>query len=179
MKKVFQKLKKLKEVDISPAPYDESLVVALAKNNPDLRVLRRVNYSSPADSSLSNKAIDALANSCPALEEITIDSYPSESSITKLSSSWPNLKRLKLEASPACGMYCMDEKLISNVGKFRSLERLIFGGYCVNVTEDGIKRMLGSSEKLKHLSFKGPDVTLDLVNRLRIEFPDIDLMMRN
>ena len=171
MKKVFQKLNKLKEVDIFPADYDESLVVALAENNPDLRVLHRVNYSS-----LSDQTIDALANSCPALEEIAISSSPNESSITKFSSSWPNLKRLNVKGSPAFG-YRMDEKLIEYVEKLRSLERLIFHGYCVNVTVDGIKRM--SSEKLKLLSLRAREVTLDLIDRLRIEYPDIDLKLRN
>ena len=44
LKRVFQQLKKLKEVDMYTTDYDDSLVVVLAENNPNLKVLCLRNY---------------------------------------------------------------------------------------------------------------------------------------
>ena len=173
MEKVFQKLKKLKEVDIFPAHYDESLVVALAENNPDLKVLKAMIFSS-----LSNDTIDVLVNSCPGLEKFTLSASHSESAVTKLSSFWPNLKCLKVGGLPT-GVDHSDQKLIAYAEKFRNLEMLFLNGSYVNVTDFGVEMLLGSAEKLKHLSLNAPKVTRGLVERLRIEYPDINLSINN
>ena len=174
---VFQQLKKLKEVKLFPAFYDESLVVALAENNPDLKVLHGMTYSS-----LSDRTVDILVNSCPGFEKFIISSSHSESQINKLSSSWPKLKYLGIVASPPFGsIEYNDEKLIGYVEKFRSLEALVLCSLypCVNVTDSGIERLVGSAEKLKLLILRAPQVTKDLVKRLRIEYPDLNLRINN
>merc|ERR1719282_1510760 len=89
LERVFQQLKKLKEVTLDPACYGENLVITLAENNPDLKVIEGMNFSS-----LSDETIEVLVNSCPCLEDFIISSNHSESEINKLSTSWPNLKCL-------------------------------------------------------------------------------------
>lgn len=173
IKKVFRQLKKLKKVDIFPAHYDESLVVALAENNPDLKVLNGMIFSS-----LSDDTIEVLVNSCPDLQEFTISASRSESAVRKLSSFWPNLKGLEVRGLPT-GIDHSDEKLIAYAEKFRNLEKLFLNGSYVNVTGFGIEMLLDSAEKLKHLSLNAPKVTRNLVERLRIENPDINLRINN
>ena len=173
MEKVFQKLNKLKEVDIFPAHYDESLVVALAENNPDLKVLKAMIFSS-----LSDDTIDVLVNSCPGLEEFTISASHSENAVTKLSSYWPNLKCLRVGGLPT-GIDHSDQKLIAYFEEFKNLEMLFLNGSYVNVTDFGVEMLLGSAEKLKHLNLNAPKVTRNLVERLRIEYPDVNLRINN
>ena len=176
MKRLFQQLKKLKEVDIFPdtntsklAFYNESVMVALVGNNPDLTVLRLKGYPP-----LSDRIIDVLVNSCPGLEEINISPSQSESSIQKLSSSCPNLKCLEVGWYPRI-IDLKDEKFIGYIDKFKSLERLVLHGTYENITEFGVRRMLDSAEKLKHLTLATPRMTEDQVERLKIDYPDIDL----
>ena len=69
----------------------------------------------------------------------------------------------------------MDTELIGYVLKFKRLERLVLHGYYRNVTDQGVKIMLGLAVKLKHLTLTAPLVTKDLVERLKIKYPDIDL----
>ena len=165
MKRVFKQLKKLKEVDIQTPDFDESLVVTLAENNPNLRALRFKNHPF-----LSDEIIDVLANSCPGLEEFTI-SFEGEGSINKLSSSFPNLKRL--EIGNAKITY---EKLTTFVEKFKSLESLDLHDFIGYATDSGIERMMSSAENLKHLGIAwAPKVTQGLVDRIRIENPSLDL----
>ena len=176
LERVFQQLKKLKEVKLDPACYGESLVIALAENNPDLRVLWGKVFSS-----FSDETIEVIVNSCPALEDIIISSSHSESEINKISSSWPNLKILEVRGFMFGGIDHKDEKLIGYAEKFRSLERLSSFGYdpYVNVTDSGIERLVNSAEKLRYLSLVAPKVTKDLVIRLRAEFPNLDLRINN
>ena len=83
MKWVFEKLKKF--------------VVALATNNPDLRVLHLKNYPS-----LSDETLDLLATSCPGLEEFRY-SYRrfnvdiTDRGIERLVVAAKNLKHLHLD----------------------------------------------------------------------------------
>ena len=66
---VFKKLKKLKKVEIDLDFFCKvraCFVVALAKNNPGLTVLRLMNYPT-----ISDKTLDTLVNSCPGLEEFS------------------------------------------------------------------------------------------------------------
>ena len=65
--------------------------------------------------------------------------------------------------------------MIGYIEKFKSLESLVLHGVYENVTELGVRRLLGSAEKLKHLTLDTPQVTDDQVERLKIEYPDIDL----
>ena len=65
--------------------------------------------------------------------------------------------------------------MIGYIEKFKSLESLVLHGVYENVSEFGVRRLLGSAEKLKHLTFATPRVTDDQVERLKIEYPDIDL----
>ena len=174
LKNVFQQLKKLKKVYIYPTQFDESLVVALAENNPDLKVIRRMIYSS-----LSDRTVDILFNSCPGLEDFIISSSHSENEINKLSSLWPNLKCLEVRGSSAL-WDDMDADLISKyVEKFRSLERLVLRGNYIHITNSRIERLVGSAENLKHLSLCAPQVTKVFVKRLRIEYPDLDLRIND
>ena len=170
---VFQQLKKLKKVDLFPAFYDESLVVALAENNPELKLIQGMLFSS-----LSDETIEVLVNSCPSLEEFRIRSNHSESNLNKLSSSWPNLKRLEIGTAPPFGnIDHKDEKLMGYAEKFKSLEVLVFCSTLsyINVTDSGIERLVASAKKLKLLSLRAPQVTKDLVERLRTEYPMLDL----
>merc|ERR1719154_620154 len=105
MKWVFEKLKKLKKVEIDcSCPHLEDgragegcFVVALATNNPDLRVLHLKNYPS-----LSDETLDLLANSCPGLEELRY-SYRrfnidiTDRAIERLVVTAKNLKHLHLD----------------------------------------------------------------------------------
>ena len=171
LERVFQQLKKLKEVKLDPACYGENLVIALTENNPDLKVIEGLNFSS-----LSDETIEVLFNSCPWMDEFFIGSSHQESVINKLSSSWPNLKCLQVCGN---GIDLKDEKLIDYAEKFRSLERLHFLDYYVNITDGGIERLVISAEKLKYLSLWAPKVTKDLVIRLRAEYPNLELRINN
>ena len=173
---MFQQLKKLKKVKLYPACYGENLVIALAENNPGLKVIWGKVFSS-----FSDETIEVLVNSCPALEDIIISSSHSESEINKLSSSWPNLKCLEVRGPFIGGIDDNDEKLIGYAEKFRSLERLSSFGFdpYVNVTDSGIERLVKTAEKLKYLGLVAPKVTKDLVIRLRAEYPNLDLRINN
>ena len=170
MKSVFQDLKKLKNVKITlPASdYDESLVTTLATNNPDLKGLRFMNYPS-----LSDESVDVLAKSCPGLQELNFRFRNGDRDINKLASSFPNLKQLFAMASDRFD----DEQSIELVQKFRKLEKLEFYiGSNENVTDSGIERMVGAAKNLKYLRvFWANKVTRNLVERLRVEYPDLDL----
>ena len=175
LERVFQQLKKLKEVKLYPCVYGESLVIALAENNPDLKVIRGMNFSS-----LSDETIEVLVNSCPGLEEFFISSGYNESTINKLSSSLPNLKCLEVRGPSVGVINLKDEKLIEFAEKFRSLQSLTFRHYSyVNVTDTGIERLVNTAEKLKYLSLLAPQVTEDLVKRLRAEYPNLELSINN
>ena len=177
MKRVFQQLKKLKEVDIYTTDYDDSLVVALAQNNTSLKSLRLRNYPY-----LSDETVDVLANSCPALEELAISfsrcNGAGDDAIDKLSSSFPRIKSLIIGGSTV-PIDTTDQKLTKYVEAFRSLESLDLVGYTYHhyhVTDSGIERMVSSADNLKHLTIRGaPRVTEDLVERLRKEYPSLDL----
>ena len=109
MKWVFEKLKKLKnvEIDFSCSGLEDGragegcFVVALATNNPDLRVLHLENYPS-----LSDETLDLLANSCPGLEEFRY-SYRrfnvdiTDRGIERLVVAAKNLKHLHLDLGRA------------------------------------------------------------------------------
>ena len=175
LESVFQQLKKLKEVKLYPPCYGENLVIALAKNNPDLKVIWGKVFSS-----FSDETIEVLVNSCPALEDITISSSHSESEINKISSSWPNLKILEVRGFMFGGIDHKDEKLIGYAEKFRSLERLVLDIWPYdNVTDSGIERLVNSAKKLKYLFLVAPKVTKDLVKRLKTEYPNLALRINN
>ena len=101
MKSVFEKLKKLKKVELSlPCCDDKGLVDALARNNPDLTVLcLNMDYHS-----LSDQTIELLANSCPGLEEfryrcghlIGVNRTLTDGGIERMVGSAKNLKFLCL-----------------------------------------------------------------------------------
>ena len=175
LERVFQQLKKLKEVKLYPCVYGESLVIALAENNPDLKVIWGKVFSS-----FSDETIEVLVNSCPALEDIIISSSHSESEINKISSSWPNLKILEVRGFMFGGIDHKDEKLIGYAEKFRSLERLVLDIWPYdNVTDSGIERLVNSAKKLKYLFLVAPKVTKDLVKRLKTEYPNLALRINN
>merc|ERR1740123_571284 len=105
MKLVFKKLKKLKKVEIYFLSYyledghagEGCFVVALATNNPDLRVLHLMNFGS-----LSDETLDLLANSCPGLEEFRyryqrINRAITDRGIERMVGAAKNLKHLHLE----------------------------------------------------------------------------------
>ena len=172
MYKVFQQLKNLKKVEMYPPMFAECLVVALAENNPDLKVFRLFTIYP----SLSDATIDVLIKSCPSLEEIILCSSQSESTIEKLSSSYPKMKRLEIRGSTGN----LDEKLTKFIKKFTSLESLDVHGYKLNITDRGIERILSSAENLKHLGIlKAPWVTNMFVERLKIKCPDLDLRIND
>ena len=177
LERVFQQLKKLKEVKLYPPCYGENLVIALAENNPNLKVICGKVFSF-----LTDETIEVLVNSCPGLEDFIISYSHSESEINKLSSSWPNLKCLEVRG-PFVGPFAIDhkdEKLIGYAEKFRSLERLILEYFpYVNVTDSGIERLVNSAKKLRYLSLRAPNVTKDLVKRLKTEYPNLDLRIIN
>jgi len=152
LKNVFQTLKRLKNVNISlpHSDYDESLVATLAKNNPDLRGIRfHLWHSFP---SLSDEIVDLLAESCLGLQELNISlggSYGSD-----------------------------DEQLIKFVKKFKRLEKLDLATYNFNsaITESLIEKMVGAAKNLKYLRFGwAPEVTKEQVERLRLEYPHLNL----
>ena len=172
MKRVFQQLKKLKEVDIFTTDYDDSLVVALAENNTSLKMLRLRNYPS-----LSDETVDILANSCPALEGFNISSINFESAINKLSSAFPNMKCLEIDSRISS---FKDEMFIKCVEAFRHLESLNVIGCTYQVTDSGIKGMVTSAKNLKHLGIQqAPRVTQDLIESLRKEYPSLDLRINH
>ena len=174
MKTVFQKLKKLKKVEIylPASDYDESLVVTLAENNLDLTSLRLMNYPS-----LSDETIDVLANFCPGLEELNISFRDIDREINKLSSSFPNLKQLFARRCDGLD----DEQLVKLAKEFRRLEKLhlesvLLSSVVSGITDSGIERFLGAAKNLKYLrAFYLPQVTKDNIDRLRLEYPDLVL----
>ena len=171
MKRVFKQLKKLKRVDIRTRDYDDSLVVTLAENNPNLRALCLKDYPS-----LSEETVDVLAKFCLGLEELAIGFSRGNSAINKLSSSFPNLKRLEIGRTTDT----TDEKLTQYVEAFMRLESLDLPGYTPHVTESGIERMVSSAENLKHFGIsRAPRVTSDLVKRLRTVYPGLDLRINH
>ena len=152
-------------------------MVTLAQNNPDLTGLRLLNYPP-----LSDECIDLLAHSCPGFQEISISFTHSDIEINKLSSSFPNLKRLLVGGCyGARGEIVVEEQLIKLVQKFRRLERIdMYGSWSWNchfgLTDSGVERILGAAaaENLKHLGLgRAPRVTKDLVERMKIEYPGL------
>ena len=157
-------------MDIYTTDYDDSLVVALAENNTSLKMLRLRNYPY-----LSDETVDVLANSCPALEELAISFSRGDDAIDKLSSSFPRIKSLIIGGSTV-PIDTTDQKLTKYVEAFRSLESLDLVVSTYHVTDSGIERMVSSADNLKHLTIRGaPRVTEDLVERLRKEYPSLDL----
>ena len=179
MKNVFQTLKKLKNVNISlpDSNYDESLVVTLAKNSPDLTSLRFMNYPP-----LSEESVDILASSCPSLQELNIRFRDGGSDINKLSSSFPNLKQLFVR-----GCEGLDNEKLIEFEKFKMLEKLelqldiYISNTNKSITDSGIERMVNAAKKLKNLRMWGwyPNVTRDFVKRMRIEYPDLVLRINS
>jgi len=169
MKSVFQSLKKLKilKMYVPASDFDETLVTTLATNNPDLTGLRFMNYPS-----LSEESVDLLASSCPGLQELNICFRDGASEINKLSSSFPNLKHLFVMCFGSD-----DEQLIKFGEKFRRLERLEFiDNVASAITDSGVERIVGTAKNLKYLRLDwAPKVTKDIVERLRMEYPDLDL----
>ena len=126
MKTVFEKLKKLKDVELSLPDFDVSLVDTLGKNNPDLTGLHLLNYPP-----LSDETIDVLAASCPGLQEFSISFANGDREISKLSSSLPDLKRLFIKDcyEPNHGLNWLRslgdrraEQLVTIVNKFKLRE---------------------------------------------------------
>ena len=73
----------------------------------------------------------------------------------------------------------MEEQSIKLVEKFRKLERLDLEGHGYGLTDDGVERIVGAAENLKYLGLRRfPTVTKDLVERLRIERPDLYIKNR-
>ena len=85
--------------------------------------------------------------------------------MTKLG-SLKNLKRLSFSFNP--------DPNLKYVGRVCG-----YGPAYVNVTDSGIRRLVSSAKKLKHLSLRAPQMTKYLVKRLRIEYPDLDLRINN
>ena len=175
MKIVFEKLKKLKIVVVSLPDFDMSLVATLGKNNQDLMGLHLLDYPS-----LTDESVNVLAESCPGLQEFSI-SYIVDSEINRLSSSFPNLKRLFVgDVGDYFGSSA--KQLAECVKKFRSLEELALTGNHRSITNSEIEKMVGAAaaKNLKCLSvFKAPRVTKDQVERLRMEYTDVTLRINN
>lgn len=143
MKSVFEKLKKLKNVKIS-----------LPTSYYDESLVTTLAKNNPDLTglhimdypSLSDGCVDLLADSCPGLQEVRIGFSHGPSEI-------------------------VNEKLVNFVKKFRWLERLDVKSY--NITDDGIERVVGAAKSLKYLGGWASKVTYNLVERLRMEYPDV------
>ena len=180
MKTVFEKLKKLKDVEISLPDFDVSLVVTLGKNNPDLTGLHLVNYPP-----LSDETINVLADSCPGLQEFSISFANGDREISKLSSSFPDLKRLFIKDcyyEPRSLGDRREERLVTIVEKFRRLEGLHLTGTHRPLTDSGIEKIVGAAaaKNLKYLRVdRATRVTKALVERMRMEYPGLTLRINN
>ena len=92
-----------------------------------------------------------------------------------LASSFPRIKSLIIGGSTV-PIGTTDQKLTKYVEAFRSLESLDLVVNTYHVTDSGIERMVSSADNLKHLTIRGAHrVTQDLVERLRKEYPSLDL----
>ena len=100
MKNVFQQLKKLKIVDLNlpgTGLVRDDMLVALASNNPGLRVLRVRGHAGFC----IVKSIEVLYNKCPDVEELQIEVFFNcEEEIEKF--SFPKLKHLYILNSVGC-----------------------------------------------------------------------------
>ena len=66
--------------------------------------------------------------------------------------------------------------MVKFVEKFRRLEGLNLTGVHRAITDSGIERMMDAAKNLKSLRVdKAPMVTKDLVERMRMEYPDMTL----
>ena len=66
--------------------------------------------------------------------------------------------------------------MIKIVDKFRRLERIDLAGDHYALNDSGVERIVGAAEDLKHLNLGwAPRVTEDLLERLRMEYPDLDI----
>ena len=150
MKSVFEKLKKLENVKIFlPTSYYDESLVTTLAKN-NPDLTRLVFTDYP---SLSDGCVDLLADSCPGLQEVRIGFRQGNREI-------------------------VNERLVNFVKKFRRLEKLEVR--CHKITEDGIERLLGAAKNLKYLDVDwAPMVTNDLVERLRMEYPDLTLRIYN
>ena len=150
MKNVFEKLKKLKYVKISlPTSYQDESLMTTLAKNNP--DLTGLHFMDYP--SLSDESVDHLAESCPGLQEVRIGYSHGPSEI-------------------------VNEKLVNFVKKFRWLERLDVR--CHQITDDGTERIVGAAKNLKYLHVDwAPKVTKDLVDRLKMEYPDLTFMINN
>ena len=78
-----------------------------------------------------------------------------------------------------------NEQLIEFAKKFRMLEKieLLLDTYSTNksITDIGMERMVNEAKNLKYLRVGGwvPNVTKDIVERMRMENPDLVLRINN
>ena len=162
---VFKQLKNLKAVNVYPG--NNQMVVALAKNNPNLKVLRiRLDYQA----TISEESIQVLGDSCPELEALSTSIKIR--SLKKLASSCHKLKSLDIEWF---GKKIVSDTTLMRFLDFKSLESLRLR-LCTKVTDQGVESLVNSAESLKYLRlYHAPGVTRGLVRRLREEYPQIDV----
>ena len=69
-----------------------------------------------------------------------------------------------------------DETMVKFVKKFERLEKLELEFFNEVITDIGIERMVDAAKNLKYLRVDwAPKVTKDLIVRLRMEYPNLDL----
>jgi len=128
MKNVFQQLKKLKIVYF---PFtSDKMLVALASNNPGLKVLRnRSSFSSV-------KSIEVLSNKCPDLEELHIKCSFGNSEEEFEKFSFPKLKHLSIShfytlylRLSTVGRLSIDETLTKLIEKHEFLKSFKLRGF--------------------------------------------------
>ena len=171
LKNIFLQLRKLKVVKMSHA--NDAVVTALATNNPDLRIL---SIHDCCD--LTDQGILALADSCPDLEELRLNDDLTMCALNHLSSSCKKIKYLKFDEIRGEDEDDIDETLSKSIGQFIILEHLWLR-FCFEVSDSGVERIVRAAPTLKHLQIDvAPKVTKSLIQRLRMENPELDLSLR-
>ena len=168
-KHIFQQLRKLKVVQLSHA--NDAVVIALATNNPDLSRLSIHDYCV-----LTDQGIIALADSCPDLEELRLNEYLTMCALNHLSSSCKKIKYLQFEEIIGEDEDDTDESNLTNlIGKFVFLEHLSLK-WCHEVSDSAVEKIVGTARTLKRLQINvAPKVTESLLQKLRMENPELDL----
>jgi len=132
IKYVFQQLKKLKIVDLYLPGYagSDDVLVALASNNPGLKVLRN------RGGFCSVKSIEVLSNKCPDLEELHIKCSFGNSEEEFEKFSFPKLKHLSIShfytlylRLSTVGRLSIDETLTKLIEKHEFLKSFKLRGF--------------------------------------------------
>ena len=170
LKDLFSKLTKLKLVDVSECKkgVTDMSVTALANNNPDLEYLALDECEL-----ITGKCLKVVADKCPHLNHISLDGcyQVNDPSMVKIAS---NCHKLCYVSISLC--LVKDSTLVKLGAHCPDLAFLnLFG--CSYLSERAIKKLVVSSDKLKHLDIRGIlGVSQSYAVKLEEDHPNVQIV---